>query len=322
MIDATPASAAPFDRRAIPDEAIESRWIAADGQAIRRIDWAAPAAPRGSLLFLGGRGDAYEKYLETLDHWHRRGWAVTALDWRGQGASGRLGLDAHTGHIDDFASWVADLAGFWSAWQTATPGPHVVVAHSMGGHLVLRALAEQRIDPAAAVLSAPMLGLAAGGLSANVMHLVARLMCRIGDRRRPAWKWGDKPGQPPAGRDALLTHDAARYADELWWRGHRPETSLGPGSLGWLERSYASMRGLQAPGVLEQIATPVLIIATATDRLVGFKAIARAAQRLPNGELLQLDEARHEILREADRWRDAALAAIDGFLACNAPVSD
>lgn len=322
MTDLPFVGAAAFDRRAIPAEAVESHWIAADGHAIRRIDWAAPDAPRGSLLFLGGRGDAYEKYLETLDHWHRRGWAVTALDWRGQAGSGRLGLDTHTGHIDDFASWVADLAGFWSDWQAATPGPQVVVAHSMGGHLVLRALAEHRIDPAAAVLCAPMLGLTARGLSAGIMHLIARVMCRIGDRRRPAWKWGDRPGQPPAGRDALLTHDATRYADELWWRNERPATSLGPGSWGWLERSYASMRGLQAPGVLERIATPVLIVATATDRLVGFEAISGAAQRLPNGELLQLDEARHEILREADRWRDPALAAIDRFLDCNAAVSD
>ncbi|HVR90873.1 MAG TPA: alpha/beta hydrolase [Novosphingobium sp.] len=305
-----------FDRRAIPAEAVESHWIAADGLAIRRIDWPAPAqAPRGSLLFMGGRGDSYEKYLETLDYWHRQGWAVTAADWRGQGASGRLGLDGHTGHIDDFAIWVADLAGFWSDWQAATPGPHGVVAHSMGAHLVLRALAERRIDPAAAVLCAPMLGLAAGGLPAGVMHLIARIMCRFGDPRRAAWKWSDKPGQPPAERGALLTHDATRYADELWWREKRPEISLGPGSWGWLERSYASMRRLQAPGVLEKIATPILIIATANDRLVGFKAIARAAQRLPNGELLRLDDARHEILREADSLRDRALVAIDGFFA-------
>ena len=269
---------------------------------------------------MGGRGDAYEKYLETLDYWHRQGWAVSAADWRGQGASGRLGLDAHTGHIDDFATWVADLTAYWRDWQAATPGPHVAVAHSMGGHLVLRALAEQRIDPVAAVLCAPMLGLTAGGLPASVMHWIARFMCRIGDRRRPAWKWSEKPGEPPADRVALLTHESERYADELWWREHRPETSLGPGSWGWLERSYASMRGLQQRGALEKIATPILIVATANDKLVGFKAIERAAARLPHAELLRLDAARHEILREADPLRDVALAAIDSFLAKSAPL--
>ena len=89
-----------FDRRAIPATAHESTWTAPDGYAIRRLDWpASTGASRGSLLFLPGRGDYYEKYLETLDHWTRRGWRVTALDWRGQGGSGRLGMDAVTGQI-------------------------------------------------------------------------------------------------------------------------------------------------------------------------------------------------------------------------------
>ena len=292
---------------------MESQWAAPDGQAIRRIDWAVPASPRGSLLFLGGRGDAYEKYLETLCYWNRRGWAVTALDWRGQGGSGRLGTDAWTGHIDDFGTWVGDLADFWAEWRAAGPGPYVVVAHSMGGHLALRALAERRIDPAATVLCMPMLGFS-GRLPRPVMNLLARLMCRIGDRRRPAWKWGDKPGQPPEGRGALLTHDAERYADELWWREARPETALGPGSWGWVERAAASMKVLEWPGFLEAVTAPVLLIATAADRLVGLAAIERAAKRLPNARLLRMDDALHEVLREADPIRDRALAAIDEFL--------
>ena len=87
-----------FDRRTIPHGAVESRWAAPGGQPIRRIDWLLPqGACRGSLLFMPGRGDAYEKYLETLDHWHRRGWRVTAADWRGQAGSGRLGNDPVTG---------------------------------------------------------------------------------------------------------------------------------------------------------------------------------------------------------------------------------
>ena len=302
-----------MDRRAMPRGAAESHWLAPDGQAIRRIDWGAPEAPRGSLLFLGGRGDAYEKYLETLCYWNRRGWAVTALDWRGQGGSGRLGADAWTGHIDDFATWVDDLAALWAQWRAAEPGPHVVVAHSMGGHLALRALAERRIDPAAAVLCMPMLGFA-GRMPVWVMRLLARVMGRIGDPRRPAWKWGDKPGQPPEGRGALLTHDEERYADELWWREARPETALGPGSWGWLERAAASMQVLARPGFLEAVTTPVLLIVTAADRLVGLAAIERAAKRLPNARLLRMDDALHEVLREADPIRDRALTAIDQFL--------
>jgi lysophospholipase len=57
-----------IDRRAIPPHAQEGTWQAADGHAIRRIDWpGAGHAARGSILFLPGRGDFYEKYLETLE---------------------------------------------------------------------------------------------------------------------------------------------------------------------------------------------------------------------------------------------------------------
>jgi len=299
--------------------AVESTWTAADGWPIRRIDWPqsdhAPADCRGSLLFLPGRGDAYEKYLETLDHWWRRGWRVTAADWRGQAGSGRLGSDAVTGHIADFGVWVGDLAALWAEWKASTPGPHVLAAHSMGGQVALRALAERRVDPDAIVLSAPMLGLQTHGLPYAVFHGVAAVMCRLGDPRRPAWKWSEKPGEVPADRVSLLTHDAARYADELYWRGTRPELVMGPGSWGWVERAYASIRGLEQPGVLEAVATPTFIVSTSADKLVSPAAIRRAAQRLPHGQLLEFGpEARHEILREVDAVRDRAIGAIDDFL--------
>jgi lysophospholipase len=137
----------------------------------------------------------------------------------------------------------------------------------------------------------------------------------LGDRRRPAWKWSEKPGQPPEGREQLLTHSPERYADELWWRAERPELVMGPGSWGWVERAYASMRGLFRPGVLEGVAVPVLILASDADKLVGFQAIARAALRLRDCQLVHFGkEAAHEILREEAIVRGRALAACDAFL--------
>lgn len=290
--------------------------MAPDGHAIRRIDWpGAGATPRGSILFLPGRGDCYEKYLEALEQWHRAGWRVTASDWRGQAGSGRLGNDRVTGHIDDFARWVDDLAHLWQDWKAQTPAPHVLMGHSMGGHLVLRALAERRVDPDAAILSAPMLGFYGSILPVSWMHRVADVMKRFGDPARPAWKWSEKPGEVPVTRINLLTHDAERYQDELWWREKRPELVMGPGSWGWVERAYESMRALDRTDVLEAIRVPVLLLGTSNDKLVDMIAIEAAARRLPAGELLSFgDEARHEILREVDAVRDRAMTAIADFL--------
>jgi lysophospholipase len=327
VCEAAAKDAGASDRRAIAQGARESHWAAPDGHAIRRIDWvraggAQPEAPpRGSILFMPGRGDAYEKYLETLGAWHARGWRVTAADWRGQAGSGRLGIDAVTGHVDDFAIWIRDLADFWAEWRHETPGPHILVGHSMGGHLVLRALVERKVDPDAVVVTAPMLGLHPRFVPPALLLGAARLMSALGDPRRPAWKWSEKPGQLPVGRANLLTHDTERYADEHWWREQRPELVMGPGSWGWTRAAIASIQLLDRPGALESVQTPVLILAADSDRLVEFGAIERAARRLPHAELVRFGaEARHEILREADAVRDPALAAIDAFLDRAAPA--
>lgn len=268
-------------------------------------------------MFLPGRGDFYEKYLESFEHWRSRGWRVAAADWRGQAGSGRLGTDAVTGHIDDFAAWVADLEAMWHDWASDRSAPLVLVGHSMGGHLALRALAEGALGPApdALVLIAPMLDVIPERVPLALRRLFASVRCAAGDPRRPAWKWSERPGEVPAFRQRLLTHDPDRYADELWWREARPELRMGPGSWGWVRGALASIAWLQQPGVLEQIELPVHIVATRADRLVGVRAIGRAAARLPNAEISWFgDEAAHEILREVDPVREQALAQIDAFL--------
>lgn len=307
-----------IDRRTIPPHAHESLWHAADGHRIRRIDWM--GGERGSILFLPGRGDFYEKYLESLEEWHRAGWRVTASDWRGQAGSGRLGRDGVTGHIADFGIWIDDLAQLWQQWQAEAPGPHILAGHSMGGHLILRALVDRRLAPDAVVLSAPMTGMNGPPLPLPVLHNVARLMCRIGDPMRQAWKWSEKPGELPSDRANLLTHDPARYADEVWWRDHRPELVMGPASWRWVERAYASWRVLEAPGALEAVPVPVLFLSTAADKLVSHPANLSAAARLPKGEMVAFGpEAHHEILREVDAVRGRAMAEIAAFLDRAAP---
>lgn len=277
---------------------------------------------RGSTLFLGGRGDIFEKYLETFDHWHRAGWSVSSFDWRGQGGSGRLSADPGCGHAASFAPWIDDLAALVDEWSASAAGPHVIVGHSMGGHLTLRALSERRIAPDAVILSAPMLGLRSAPFGARFAAKVAALMCRIGKPERLAWKANERPGVPMQGRRALLTHDADRYEDELWWKAAKPEIAVGPPSWAWVAEAYRSTLALEETGRLESITTPILIIAAEQDRLVDHGAIVRAASRLPKATLRTWGpDSAHEILREADPVRDAALAEIDRFLDRHAPVS-
>lgn len=310
-VDGSPA----FDGRSIPAPAREDIWHAPDGHPIRRIDWPRPEDARGALLFMPGRGDCYEKYLIVLHSWYEAGWQVTAIDWRGQGRSGRLGTDPKTGHIDDFGGWLDDFEAFWSQWNAGSRLPRVIVGHSMGGHLALRAVAERHVDADALVLIAPMLGLNPGWIPTGTLHPLGRVIAGLGDRRRPAWKASELPLTVAAARMDLLTHDEALYADEAWWYEQRPDLGTGPPSWGWIVAAIASIRVLERRGMLESVTMPVLVMGTRADRLVSWRAIVRAVSRLPNAELLTFGpEARHEILRETREVRDRAMKAIDEFL--------
>lgn len=290
-----------------------------DGWPMRVFDRPA-AGSRGSILWIGGRGDIIEKYLECLEEWHRGGWHVSALDWRGQGGSGRLLADRRVGHMPDFATWIDDLAAFWTDWVARTPAPHIIMGHSMGGHLVLRALLERRIAPTATVLSAPMLGFEGGPLPQSIAGGFAALLAWFVPKAR-AWKEGEKPGAIDARRQFYLTHDAPRYADEVYWKERDPSLALGPASWAWVAAAYRSNALIDAPGALEKVTGDVLLVGTDGDALVSPAAIRRAAARLPQSELLMFDAtAAHEVLREVDAVRDAGLNRIAAFLDRKAPA--
>jgi lysophospholipase len=301
-----------FDRRAIPADARFTTWTAADGWTHRMLERRQPEGlpVRGSLLFAGGRGDFIEKYLEVQDHWIRSGWNVTAFDWRGQGGSQG---DRPGGWLDRFETLVGDLAGLIHAWRTETPAPHVVVAHSMGGHVLLRTLADRRPAIDAAVLVAPMLAINSGALPPFAAHWLASTASMFGWGGQPAWQQPSRLQQPGSVRQGLLTGCRDRYEDELWWWEKQPSFNLGAPTWGWLKAAYASFATL-TPAKLAGVTTPVLLIGTERDRLVNPAAIRRAASLLPNAELEMFNDAAHEILRETDEIRLKALARIDAFL--------
>jgi lysophospholipase len=306
------------DRRRIPEGASLSRWQAPDGWEIRRMDWrqAEGEAVRGSLLFVGGRGDYIEKYLEVHAHWHARGWNVTVFDWRSQGGSRG---DIAGGHLESLDPLVDDLAGFVGQWRGRSRGPHVVVAHSMGGHVLLRALAERRLTIDAAVAVAPMIRIYSRPLPPVLAHGLAATAAALGLGRMPAWKTPRAMLRAGSRRQRFLTSSTERYADELWWWDREPGYDLGAPSWGWLRAAYRSSARL-TPAALRAIAVPILFIGTQRDRLVSPAAIREAAAIVPGAEMLMFPDAGHELLRERDEIRLAALERIDSFLDRQAPA--
>ena len=290
-------------------------WQTADGWKLRRLAWPQSKGRkvRGSLLFAGGRGDFIEKYLEAYDHWHRNGWNVTAFDWRGQGGSRGAGYG-----FDSFDILVDDLAGLIAAWRAAGPGPHVAIGHSMGGHLLLRALVDRQPQLDAAVLVAPMIEVNSAPTPAWLAPAAANMMCAFGFGPMAMWKTPPALLGPGTQRQRNLTNSLERYADEAWWWGREPGWNLGAPTWAWMRAAYRSAAAAFTPERLATVRLPVLLLAAGRDRLVSASEIARVARELPDAELEILAEAAHEILRDADSVRLAAFARIDAFLAARA----
>lgn len=280
------------------------------------MDWlqTSHADARGSLIFAGGRGDFIEKYLEAYAYWHMRGWNVTAFDWRGQGGS--RGTIAG-GHLDSLDPLVDDCAALIEDWRSQGPGPYVAIGHSMGGHILLRMLAERQPKLDAGVLVAPMLAINSAPLPAWMARAVAVTLSFFGARQRPAWRPVMPPSPVGSPRQHYLTGCGDRYQDELWWWEREPGYNLGAPSWGWLSAAYRSSALLNS-AALAKVGVPVLLLGTEQDRLVSPAAIRRAASFIPRAELLMFKDSGHEILRENDRTRLAAMSRIDSFLDAHA----
>jgi lysophospholipase len=300
-------------RHRLPDAARQSFLPMADGWPVRVVNL--PQRDKGHILILTGRADFVEKYAELLHDLADAGWGATIFDWRGQGLSRRVGKTPQHGASPGFNIWLRDL-GTMIDWATNnSDGPLLAMAHSMGGHLLLRHLAAGGGRIARAVLLAPMIGLKVQPLGAGLGRLVAGMQVVRG--KGDDFVWGGGPwqqGRAGEQRQRWLTSDLERFSDESWWVGTYPALALGSVTWGWLDEAFASIAALTAPGLAEGISTPLQFQIPARDGLVDSAATRRFAARIPGAQLLDYPQGAHELLREADPLRGQVLAAAMAFL--------
>ncbi len=294
-----------------------------DGVRLRAALLEASAGGRGLALLLQGRTEFIEKYAPVAARLHERGLSVATLDWRGQGGSERPVDHPRKGHVDDFAAYQRDLdallrtlpEAFSQTGPSTGSGARIVLAHSMGGAIALRALS----DPAArarrfgtglagAVFSAPMWGLAQSAAVAWLGRSLARGACALGLARSYAPGGGDRAyvlGAAP-GRN-VLTSDAAQFARMQALARERPDLALGGPTWGWVRAAYGEMDALRAA----PLDLAHLTVAGSAEAVTSLRAM-----RARSGPHLRLLEgARHEPLFEAPAAQARFWGELDGFLA-------
>ncbi|MFZ5728006.1 MAG: alpha/beta fold hydrolase [Pseudomonadota bacterium] len=296
-----------------------ARWIiGAGGAKLRAALFPAQGTPRGSVVLSGGRTEPIEKYFEVIEDLTGRGFVVLAHDWRGQGLSHRALPDRLKGHADGYDEFLADFDILLSTFEAELPKPWLAVGHSMGGCLTLLALAHGQASRfAAAVLSAPMLGVKVGRYPRAVGLMVAanRLLGRGG-----GYVLGD-PGKPfdDSFDGNVLTHDRTRFARARAQIAANRDLALGSPTWSWLHFALKARDEFVRPGALDGVTIPVVICQAEQEKLVDNAAQDEVARRLPDGRLVVVKGALHEILMETDERRAVFFAEFDALADRHAP---
>jgi len=311
VVDATPALSPRFRE---PANFAWGLFTAPDGSALRWGHLAA-AVPRAHCVLVGGFTEFVEKYFETIGDLVASGLSVWCLDWYGQGGSQRPAMLPNRPRARHFDRDADDLTAFTDA-ILPTRGKRILIAHSMGGAIALLCLREHPDLFDAAVLSAPMLGLATGGIPAATARLIARTatLSGLGNLFVPgARQWHSSVRHSPA--SSRTSSDPERCRVHQVWLEARPDLVVEGPTYSWLDAAFRVAESIQRDDFLAAIATPILIGSAGIEMFVDRQAHRRAAACLPDCTLVELPRSKHEPFLETDAVRDRWLAAIDDFLA-------
>lgn len=305
-------------RNPVPSGAVVGMFPGYDGKPLRYARFEATRGPRrGTVCIFSGFTEFIEKYFETIADLRRRGFAVAAMDWRGQGASYREVTTGQRGHISSFAEYENDLAAFMREIVLPDcPPPYIALAHSMGGHVLLRSAARPGSWFERLILSSPMVALSPVqlGMPPTVARTLTEAACLIGMATNavPGLKdWRESGVEFDANR---LTSDRERYSRNRALVEAAPQLTVGVPTLGWLRAALRSMAQMADPSFARSVTVPALFFIAGKDVIVKQAAIEDFSARMKSGTHVILANARHEICQEDDAIRGRFWAALDAYL--------
>lgn len=278
-------------------------WLGApDGLKIRVGVW--PAGRRGTVLIFPGRSESIEKYGRAAGDLARRGYCSVAIDWRGQGLSDRTARIPYLGHVRRFSDYQLDLAAVLAALpRLGLPEPLFLLAHSMGGAIGLRALANG-LPVRAAAFSAPMWGLRMAPSLRPIAWALATgaRATRMGLALPPGTDLSCYVAVAPF-EGNVLTTDPEMFA---WMKRQvleKPELGLGGPSLHWVHEALWECRRLRS---IPSPSVPTVTFLGSAEKVVDPAPIHDRMRRWPGGTLEIVEGAEHEVLMETAAIRGRA----------------
>ena len=284
--------------------------MADDGRRLRLALWQPQGADvGGTVLLFPGRTEYVEKYAPIAHRLTDEGYAVLAIDWRGQGMSDRLQDDPRPGHITEFSDYQRDVDQMVAAAeQLELPRPWHLLAHSMGGCIGLAAL-QNGLPVESAVFSAPMWGISLRPFQHGAARGIASLAGRIGRGGSVV------PGSGGASdtyvldesfNNNLLTGNVDEWARLVREAANWPQLTIGGASFDWVGQALnecSRLSRLASPDI------PMLVSLGSEEKVVAAQAIRDRVKCWPKGRLLEIAGARHEVMIETSDRRQQFMAA-------------
>ena len=268
----------------------------------------------GTIILQQGHNEFIEKYFETIDEFLKKGFAIIAFDWRGQGMSGRMIKEIEKSYIKDFERHDKDFDEILKLIETKKfPMPYIGIGHSMGGCLMLSAFYRHPKKLRVGILSAPMLGFK------NEVFLKAASSLMNLTKKDTDYLIGSKPnmGIETPFKENDLTKDSERYERTLKLIRKNPSIRLWGVTNSFAKAVNQRFKIIRKKGWVEEIDTKVLVINSLEDRVVDPVKTVKTVKRLKNYEIIDFKDCEHEIFMERDIHRNRMWKKIEKFLSNN-----
>ncbi len=280
-----------------------------------------PPNPVAIVVGLQGLGEFGEKYFETARTLLDRNIGFVMMDWTGQGKSHRYLSDPFKRHATSFNHYVDDIHDLVEnhVKPMVKDGnghdiPLLMIGHSMGGHIGLRVLHDYPGLFAAAAFSAPMVDIkATASIPQRVRQNLTRLLKTLFGQLYVGFT--DATNSIP--KNEIHSQDPVRQNIHKYWCEQDESLRIGDVTYGWVHAATDSADTLQRRDYAAAIETPCLLALAGQETLVDNQAARQLAQAMPQATVLELQNARHEILMECDPYRDAFFDAFFQLAADN-----
>lgn len=248
----------------------------------------------GAVVIVHGLSEFTAKYHEFAWYLLNQGYDVFLYDQRCHGRSCRLTQKRDLIHVDHFSDYPKDLHRFiCDVVRKVTDLPLYLYAHSMGGAVSLRYMAEHPQVFQKAVLSAPMIE-PYTGISPFVARLGLSLCLLIQDGKSQFRHSNEFDPEHPFSRSQ--DQSPARFRRNMDLRIANLCYRTTPLSLRWVQQSLMQRTLLTGRRFLKKLQTPILMISGEHDTVVSNKAQAIFAKKCPVCRQAVLPNAYHSML--------------------------